>query len=56
MDLMLIVTLLISLAFALICGAIASRRGARPVYWAVMGFVFGPFAIPFALRAKPRTT
>lgn len=56
MDFMLIVTLLLSLLFALICGFIAARRGGNRVYWTVMGFVFGPFAVPFALKAKAKSS
>ncbi len=52
---MLLVSLAISGACAVICGLIAARRQARVAYWSVMGFVFGPFAIPFVFRAKPRT-
>lgn len=53
---MLVFTLLLSLLFALVCGVIAARRGANRTYWLAMGFVFGPFAIPFALRAKRKAT
>jgi hypothetical protein len=35
------------------CHVLAGRRGANPVYWGVMGLLFGPFAIPFAMFAKP---
>ncbi len=51
---LLIVSLLISLGFALLCGFIAARRKLRWVYWSVMGFVFGPFALPFVFMAKPK--
>ena len=51
---LLVVTLLISLACAVLCGVIAARRQARWVYWSVMGFAFGPFALPFVLAAKPK--
>lgn len=50
---MLLWTLLISVACAAVCGLIAARRKARWVYWSVMGFVFGPFAVPFVFMAKP---
>ncbi len=36
-----------------LCHRIAKSRGARPVFWGVMGALFGPFAIPFAFMAKP---
>ena len=47
--------ILISLNIACIfaCHFIAKSRGARPVFWGVMGAIFGPLAIPFAFMAKP---
>ena len=51
---LLIISLLTSLACAVLCGAIAARRRARWVYWSVMGFAFGPFALPFVFMAKPK--
>lgn len=52
---LLVISLLISLVFAVLCGVIAARRGLRWVYWSVMGFAFGPFALPFVFMAKPKT-
>jgi len=49
---MLIVALLISIAFGVLCGYLAARRGGRWVFWSVMGFAFGPFAIPFVFFGK----
>ena len=51
---LLAISLLISAVCALLCGFIAVRRRARWVYWSVMGFAFGPFALPFVFMAKPR--
>ena len=51
---LLVYSLLISVGCALICGLIAARRRARWVYWLVMGFAFGPFALPFVFFAKPK--
>ncbi len=34
------------------CHAIAKRRGRNPVFWGVMGLLFGPLAIPFAVAAR----
>ncbi|MEK7758430.1 MAG: hypothetical protein AAB304_02330 [Pseudomonadota bacterium] len=51
---LLVISLLISLACAVLCGVIAARRQARWVYWSVMGFAFGPFALPFVFMAKPK--
>ena len=35
-----------------LCHNIAKSRGAKSVFWGVMGALFGPLAIPFALFAK----
>jgi len=51
-----LISLLVSLLFAAICGFIAARRKGRWLYWSIMGFIFGPFAIPFAFAAKTRPT
>ena len=51
---LLVISLLISLACAVLCGVIAARRRARWVYWSVMGFSFGPFALPFVFMANPK--
>ena len=37
---------------AIICHFLAKSRGANPVFWGVMGIVFGPLAIPFVFLAK----
>jgi ABC-type dipeptide/oligopeptide/nickel transport system permease component len=49
---LLLVSILVSLGCAVLCGFIAARRKARWVWWSVMGFAFGPFAIPFVFLAK----
>lgn len=51
---LLVMSLLFSLAFAVLCGFIAARRKLRWIYWTVMGFAFGPFALPFVFLAKPK--
>lgn len=53
---LLLMSLLVSLASAVLCGFIAARRKARWVWWSVMGFAFGPFALPFVFFAKPANT
>ena len=45
---------ILSLFFAILLGFIAQRRGASFVFWAVMGAVFGPLAIPFVYLAKEK--
>jgi MFS family permease len=47
-------SLLVSVACAALCGYLASRRGARRVFWLAMGFAFGPFAIPFVFFARKK--
>ena len=36
-----------------VCHYIAKSRGAKPVFWGVMGALFGLLAIPFAFASKP---
>jgi hypothetical protein len=43
----------LNIASIFVCHFIAKSRGAKPVFWGVMGAVFGPLAIPFAFMAKP---
>lgn len=45
----LMLSLLVAVACAVACHLIAKRRGANPVLWGVMGFLFGPLALPFVL-------
>jgi len=40
---------------AVICHFIAKNKNANSVFWGVMGAVFGPLAIPFALLSKSET-
>ena len=47
-----LVVLVISLGFAGLLSVIAAKRGSNKTFWAVMGFLFGPFAIPFVLFSK----
>lgn len=46
------ITIAVSLFFAGVLYLIAAKRGARKGFWAVMGFLFGPLAIPFVFFAK----
>jgi hypothetical protein len=45
---------LVLLASIVACHQIAKGRGANPVFWGLMGALFGPLAIPFAYMSKPR--
>jgi hypothetical protein len=49
-----ILTIAVSLAFALWCRAIARRRGLDATFWTALGFALGPFALPFVYLAKKR--
>jgi len=48
MSSMMIGILLITIASVITCHGIAKSRGAKPVFWGLIGALFGPFAIPFA--------
>ena len=50
-----IIGCLISFSFGYLLGSIAEKRGANVVFWAVMGAVIGPFAIPFVFLTKPNS-
>ena len=45
----------IGIASAILCYLVADRRDANAMFWGVMGFLFGPFALPFVflVRRKP---
>ncbi|GEM_PF-693730 len=47
------IALVVNFASIVCCHTIAKARGAKPVFWGVMGGLFGPFAIPFAYFAQP---
>ncbi|MFT5506219.1 MAG: hypothetical protein ACI8XC_003945 [Gammaproteobacteria bacterium] len=45
----LIALLLFNIACIVICHRIAAKRGARPVFWGIIGALLGPLAIPLVL-------
>jgi len=45
--------ILVTLAGAAACGYMANRRGASVKFWVICGLLFGPFALPFVLFARP---
>lgn len=51
---LLIASAAINVFCIIMCHRIAKGRGANPVFWGVMGALFGPFAIPFVFFAKPK--
>ena len=50
---LIILTILVLLSIVA-CHFIAKNRGLNPVFWGVMGGIFGPFAIPFVLIVKSK--
>ena len=52
---MIYAVVLVAVVCAVICHAVAKKRGANPVFWGIMGAVFGPFAIPFVYFAKTKS-
>lgn len=49
-----IIISLICIACAYLCWSIANKRGANTKFWAVMGALFGPMAIPFVFLLKKK--
>lgn len=47
--------LLLHVLSILICYVVAKSRGVKPRFWGIMGFIFGPFAIPFVFFSKPKS-
>lgn len=50
-----IVISIICIGCAYLLWHIADRRGANTLFWATMGAVFGPLAIPFIFLTKKKT-
>lgn len=46
------ILVVLNIASIFICHYAAKSRGAKPVFWGVIGAIFGPLAIPFAFMAK----
>lgn len=46
-----IILSMISLAFAILLASIAEKKRANVVFWALMGALFGPLALPFIFMA-----
>ena len=47
---------IITISCAFLLWNIADKRGANTFFWAIMGAVFGPFAIPFVFLTKNEST
>ncbi len=50
----LLVLLIVTILSIIVCYQMAEKRGADPVFWAVMGAIFGPLAIPVIYFMKPK--
>jgi len=50
------VIIVVNVASIFACHYIAKRSGRKPVFWGLMGALFGPFAIPVLLLTKPRAS
>jgi len=49
------ITLIVAIVIAssiIVCHQLAKRRGKDPVFWGLMGAIFGPLAIPFVYFSK----
>lgn len=49
-----IIMFVIAVASVIVCHMIAKKRGSNPIFWGVMGGVFGPLAIPLIFLSKKR--
>ncbi len=49
----LLLLLVVSALSAFICQTIADKRGLKPIFWGVLGFLFGPLVILIVLLVKP---
>jgi hypothetical protein len=49
-----IIISIICVACAALLWSIADKRGANTLFWAIMGAVFGPLAIPFIFLTKEK--
>lgn len=46
--------LVVNILSIALCYQIAHERQANSFFWGVMGFLFGPLAVPFVFFAKPQ--
>ncbi|MFT5637079.1 MAG: hypothetical protein ACI89T_002554 [Cognaticolwellia sp.] len=45
--------LVLNLLCIFVCYSIAKSKGANTRFWAIMGAILGPLAVPFIFFAKP---
>ncbi len=48
----LIAIILISILFGILLYYLAGRKGYNKQFWFIMGFFFGPFALPFIILRR----
>ena len=48
------VLLLLNILSIFICYSVAKHRGAKTIFWAIVGAILGPLAIPFVFFSKPQ--
>jgi hypothetical protein len=51
----LIIISIVTISCAFLLWFIADKRGTNTVFWAIMGAVFGPLAIPFIFLTKDKS-
>jgi len=49
-----VIVVVIAISCIVSCHYLAKKRGANPVFWGVMGALFGPLAIPFVFMSKSK--
>ena len=47
-----LILIIISVCFAGLLNWVADKKKVNKSFWTIMGFVFGPFALPFLFFAK----
>jgi len=47
-----VVIILVSILFGVLLYYLAARKGYNTQFWFIMGFFFGPFALPFIILGK----
>ena len=54
--LVLILVVLVFLVSAALARSMAMRRGLNPVFWAALGFAFGPLVFPLLFMVRRRVS
>jgi hypothetical protein len=49
------IILILNIVSVFVCYCIAKSRKAQSYFWAFMGAIFGPLAVPFVFLSKPET-